>query len=289
MKQLEGVDVEFHASSSQSEIELVSSIVQPTNNSSMIQIYNEQASLSDYTFPRLPFPERQISFSWPSSHQPKIEITEAPSHADYGRKDKVPFLFEIVQKEYNDRVRVNYLFIPWIAGMLLRMGLPSHIAPNKVHPVLWCIFMTPITLSELKIYGQWFTKGKRSLARIANPSTHLSVIGNFVVARLATRVEWREAAMLFFTVGLVHYAVLPSPASTAWEAISGSFDTGCKMLLFLSLFLYLALIMRVNSFRDNMGKFSVIWWACAYPMTTTSVAAVKYAEKVKHPIARSLA
>ncbi|GLJ08011.1 hypothetical protein SUGI_0079460 [Cryptomeria japonica] len=185
--------------------------------------------------------------------------------------------------------------------MLLRMGLPSDIAPDKVHPIVCCIFMAPIVVMEVKIYGQWFTRGKRSLARIANPSTYLSVIGNFVVARLATRVDWNEIAMFFFIVGLVHYAIVfitlyqrfspditvsrkitplfflfiagPSSASVTWQAISGSFDT----------------IGRINFFRDTMRNFLVILWACAYPMTITSVATIKYAEEVRHPIARSLA
>ncbi|XP_057815331.1 S-type anion channel SLAH3 [Cryptomeria japonica] len=230
---------------------------------------------------------------------------------------KCVFHFETVRMEYFDRVRVNYFFVPWIAGMLLRLGLPSNIAPDNVHPVVCCIFMVPIAVLELKIYGQWFTKGKRSLARVANPSTHLSVIGNFMIARIATKVEWKEIAFFFFTVGLIHYAVVfitlyqrlstditasrkicpvfflfiaaPSSASVAWEAISGSFDTFSKMLLFLSLFLCSALIMRIDFFRDSMRRFSMISWACAYPITTTSVATLKYAESVKHPIARTLA
>ncbi|GLJ08019.1 hypothetical protein SUGI_0079630 [Cryptomeria japonica] len=201
------------------------------------------------------------------------------------------FYLETVRREYCDRVRVNYLFVPLIAGMLLRMGLPSDIAPDKVNPIMCCMFMAPIVVMEVKIYGQWFTRGKRSLARIANPSTYLSVIGNFVVARLATTVDWNEIAMFFFTVGLVHYAIVfitlyqrfspditvsrkitplfflfiagPSSASVTWQGISGSFDT----------------IVRINLFQDTMQNFSVIWWACAYPMTITSVATIKYAEE----------
>ncbi|XP_057814930.1 guard cell S-type anion channel SLAC1-like [Cryptomeria japonica] len=187
---------------------------------------------------------------------------------------KCVFHFETVRMEYFNRVRVNYFFVPWIAGMLLRLGLPSNIAPDNVHPVVCCIFMVPIAVLELKIYGQWFTKVKRSLARVANPSTHLSVIGNFMIARIATEVEWKEIAFFFFTVGIIHYAVVfitlyqrlssditasrkicpvfflfiaaPSSASVAWKAISGSFDTFSMMLLFLT-FLVLGL--------DNENRF----------------------------------
>ncbi|GLJ08012.1 hypothetical protein SUGI_0079480 [Cryptomeria japonica] len=121
---------------------------------------------------------------------------------------KCLFHFETVRMEYFDRVRVNYFFVPWIAAVLLRLGLPSSIAPDKVHPLLFCIFIVPFSILELKISGQWFTKGKLSLARVANPSTYLATIENFVIARLATKVGWRETAMFFLTVGLIHYAVV---------------------------------------------------------------------------------
>ncbi|GLJ08018.1 hypothetical protein SUGI_0079610 [Cryptomeria japonica] len=145
------------------------------------------------------------------------------------------------------------------------LGLPSDVAPVKAQPILWCIFMAPIIVLELKIYGQWVTKGKRSLTRTANPSTYLSVIGNFVVAQLATRVDWKKVAMFFFTMGLVHYAVVfvtlyerlssdvivsrklspvfflfiaaPSSTSLTWQGISGSFYMVYRMFPFLSLFL----------------------------------------------------
>ncbi|GLJ08006.1 hypothetical protein SUGI_0079410 [Cryptomeria japonica] len=68
--------------------------------------------------------------------------------------------FETVRMEYFDRVRVNYFFVPWIAGMLLRLGLPSSIAPENVHPAVCCIFMIPIAVLELKIYGQFVHQGK---------------------------------------------------------------------------------------------------------------------------------
>ncbi|GLJ08009.1 hypothetical protein SUGI_0079440 [Cryptomeria japonica] len=89
--------------------------------------------------------------------------------------------------------------------------------------------------------------------------------------------------------GFFLFIAAPSSASVAWEAVSGSFDSFSRMLLFLSLFLYLALVVRVDFFRDSIRRFSVIWWSFAYPMTTTSVATLKYAEEVKHPIARTLA
>lgn len=95
---------------------------------------------------------------------------------------KYVFHFETVCMEYLDRVWVNYFFVPWIAAVLLRLGLPSSITPDKVHPLAFCLFVFPFSVLDLKIYCQWFVKGKRCLSRVTNPSTYLSVVDipNFV-------------------------------------------------------------------------------------------------------------
>jgi hypothetical protein len=112
--------------------------------------------------------------------------------------------------------------------------------------------MGPYFFLELKIYGQWLSGGKRRLCKVANPSSHFSVVGNFVRANLASKVGWKEAAKFLWAVGFAHYLVVfvtlyqrlpiseplpkelhpvysmfiaaPSPASIAWETIYGDFD-----------------------------------------------------------------
>lgn len=123
---------------------------------------------------------------------------------------------------------------------------------------------------DVKIYGQWFTKGKRLLSAVANPTSQMSVIGNFVGSHAAMEMGWRESAICLFSLGMSHYLVLfvtlyqrlsgsngvpamlrpvfflffaaPSMASLAWESISGKFDHSSKMLFFLSLFLFMSLV-----------------------------------------------
>jgi len=135
--------------------------------------------------------------------------------------------------------------------MFLANSVPPLLAPENLHPALWCAFMGPYFFLELKIYGQWLSGGKRRLCKVANPSSHLSVVGNFVRAILASKVGWKEAAKLW-AVGFAHYLVVfvtlyqrlptseplpkelhpvysmfiaaPSPASIAWETIYGDFD-----------------------------------------------------------------
>ncbi|GLJ08005.1 hypothetical protein SUGI_0079400 [Cryptomeria japonica] len=204
---------------------------------------------------------------------------------------KCVYHFETVRMEYFDRVRVNYFFVPWIAGMMLRLGLPSNIASDNVHPMVCCIFMVPIAVLELKIYGQWFTKGKRSLARVANPSTHLSVIGNFMIARIATKVE---TVLRYHGFQKNMSSVLSVYCSSKLRKRSvGSNIRILRYVLqdavFSLTFLVFGLDNENDFFRDSIRRFSMIWWACAYPITTTSVAALRYAESVKHPIARTLA
>ncbi|KAK6935282.1 Transporter protein SLAC1/Mae1/ Ssu1/TehA [Dillenia turbinata] len=226
---------------------------------------------------------------------------------------KCVFYFEAVRREYFHPVRVNFFFAPWIVCMFLAIGAPSMVAPERLHPAIWCVFMGPIFFLELKIYGQWLSGGKRRLCKVANPSTHLSVVGNFVGSILASKVGWLEPAKFLWAIGISHYLVVfvtlyqrlptsealpkelhpvysmfiaaPSAASIAWEAIYGEFDATSRNCYFIALFLYISLVVRINFFRGF--RFSVAWWSYTFPMTTASLATIKYAEQV--PCAQSKA
>ncbi|KAJ9549855.1 hypothetical protein OSB04_022398 [Centaurea solstitialis] len=217
---------------------------------------------------------------------------------------KCIFYFEAIRREFFHPVRINFFFAPWVVCMFLAIGAPPMIAQKPLHPALWCAFMIPYFLLELKIYGQWLSGGKRRLCKVANPSSHLSVVGNFVGAILAAKVGWNEAGKFLWAVGFAHYLVLfvtlyqrlptsvalpkelhpvysmfiaaPSAASVAWEAIYGEFDGSARTCYFIALFLYISLVARLNFFLGF--RFSVAWWSYTFPMTTISIAAIKYAE-----------
>ncbi|XP_054825397.1 guard cell S-type anion channel SLAC1 [Prosopis cineraria] len=228
---------------------------------------------------------------------------------------KCVFYFEAVKREYFHPVRVNFFFAPWVVCMFLAIGAPPKIAPGTLHPAIWCVFMAPYFFLELKIYGQWLSGGKRRLCKVANPSSHLSVVGNFVGAILASKVGWKEAAKFLWAVGFAHYLVVfvtlyqrlptsealpkelhpvysmfiaaPSAASLAWENIYGEFDGLSRTCYFIALFLYGSLVVRINFFTGF--RFSVAWWSYTFPMTTASVATIKYAEQVPSVISKGLA
>ncbi|XP_059443847.1 guard cell S-type anion channel SLAC1 [Corylus avellana] len=228
---------------------------------------------------------------------------------------KCIFYFEAVRREYFHPVRVNFFFAPWVVCMFLALGLPPMLAPKTLHPAIWCIFMAPYFVLELKIYGQWLSGGKRRLCKVANPSSHLSVVGNFVGAILASKVGWNEAAKFLWAVGFAHYLVLfvtlyqrlptsealpkelhpvysmfiaaPSAASLAWQTIYQEFDGLSRTCYFIALFLYVSLVVRINFFTGF--KFSVAWWSYTFPMTTASVATIKYAEEVPSVLSKGLA
>ncbi|KAJ9539619.1 hypothetical protein OSB04_026125 [Centaurea solstitialis] len=120
---------------------------------------------------------------------------------------KVIFYFEAVRREYYHPIRVNFFFAPWIALLFLAIGVPDSVATELPHS-LWYVLMTPIFCLELKIYGQWMSGGQRRLSKVANPSNHLSVVGNFVGALLGASMGLKEGPIFFFAVGLAHYTVL---------------------------------------------------------------------------------
>jgi tellurite resistance protein TehA-like permease len=182
---------------------------------------------------------------------------------------KVVFYFEAVRREYYHPIRVNFFFAPWIACLFLAIGVPDAVASSLPH-WLWYVLMAPIVCLELKIYGQWISGGQRRLSRVANPSNHLSIVGNFVGALLGGIMGLKEGPMFFFAVGLAHYMVLfvtlyqrlptsetlprdlhpvfflfvaaPSVACLAWARITGEFGYGSRVAYFIAMFLYASLV-----------------------------------------------
>ncbi|KAL3834294.1 hypothetical protein ACJIZ3_009030 [Penstemon smallii] len=226
---------------------------------------------------------------------------------------KMIFYFEAVRREYYHPIRVNFFFAPWTTLLFLALGVPSSISPT-LHASLWYVLMTPILLMELKIYGQWMSGSTRRLSKVANPTNHLSVIGNFVGALLGASMGLKEGATFFFAVGLAHYIVLfvtlyqrlptnetlpkdlhpvfflffaaPSVASMAWERIQESFDYGSRIAYFIALFLYFSLAVRVNFFRGI--RFSLAWWAYTFPMTGAAIATIRYSITVPNVLTKIL-
>ncbi|XP_059667151.1 S-type anion channel SLAH2-like [Cornus florida] len=226
---------------------------------------------------------------------------------------KVIFYFEAVRREYYHPVRVNFFFAPWIAFLFLALGVPPSVTQN-LHAALWYILMIPIFCLELKIYGQWMSGGQRRLSKVANPSNHLAIVGNFVGALLGASMGLKEGPLFFFAVGLAHYTVLfvtlyqrlptnetlpkelhpvfflfvaaPSVASMAWANIQGSFDYGSRIAYFIALFLYFSLAVRVNFFRGF--RFSLAWWAYTFPMTGAAIATIKYSNEVTNIVTKCL-
>ncbi|KAJ4982479.1 hypothetical protein NE237_033316 [Protea cynaroides] len=226
------------------------------------------------------------------------------------------YYFKMVKAEFLHHVGVNYLFAPWISWLLLLQSAPFINPRTNCYLVLWWVFVLPVILLEVKIYGQWFTKGKRFLSSVANPTSLLSVMGNLAGAQAAAQMGWTESAVCMFSLGMAHYLVLfvtlyqrlsgtdtlpallrpvfflffaaPSMASLAWDSISGTFDTFSKMLFFLSLFLFTSLVSRPTLFKKAMKRFNVAWWAYSFPVTMLALAATKYAQEVKGGIAQGL-
>ncbi|URD83270.1 hypothetical protein MUK42_05316 [Musa troglodytarum] len=206
--------------------------------------------------PRLPLHQHRLVA--PPARHPRLRLRHLHPRAS--------FYFEAIRREYFHPVRVNFFFAPWIACMFLAIGTPPRWVPKHLHPAVWCAFIAPVFVLELKIYGQWLSGGKRRLCKVANPSSHLSVVGNFVGAILAAKVGWGEAGKFLWAVGLAHYVCVfvtlyqrlptnealpkelhpvysmfiatPSAASIAWTAVYGEFDAVSTTFYFIALFLY---------------------------------------------------
>uniref|UniRef100_A0A8I6W593 S-type anion channel SLAH2 n=2 Tax=Hordeum vulgare subsp. vulgare TaxID=112509 RepID=A0A8I6W593_HORVV len=226
---------------------------------------------------------------------------------------KIIFFFEAVRREYYHPIRVNFFFAPWIACLFLAMGVPPSVT-TQLPAWLWYALMSPVLCLELKIYGQWMSGGQRRLSKVANPSNHLSVVGNFVGALMGASMGLKEGPIFFFGVGMAHYTVLfvtlyqrlptnatlpkdlhpvfflfvaaPSVASMAWAKIVDEFGVGAKLAYFIAMFLYASLAVRINFFRGF--RFSLSWWAYTFPMTGASIASIRYATVVDNAFTKAL-
>ncbi|KAI3823858.1 hypothetical protein L1987_05303 [Smallanthus sonchifolius] len=227
------------------------------------------------------------------------------------------FHFNMVKAEYHHHIGVNYLFAPWVSWLLLLQSAPTFIFRNKYsYEYVWLPLIIPVIALDVKIYGQWFTTEKRFLSMVANPTSQLSVIGNLVGAHAAIKMGWRESGICLFTLGMTHYLVVfitlyqrlsgnnhipsrlrpvffqfvatPSMAALAWKSINGNFDVLCKMLFFLSLFLFTSLASRPVMFKKSVKSFSVAWWAFSYPLSFLALASVAYSQQAKGVTATAL-
>jgi Voltage-dependent anion channel len=84
--------------------------------------------------------------------------------------------FRNVRAELAHHVGMNYLFAPWISFLLLLQSTPFR-PSSQIYRILWCAFSVPIIALDVKIYGHWFTQGKRFLSMAANPTSQITVIG----------------------------------------------------------------------------------------------------------------
>ncbi|KAJ1253832.1 hypothetical protein BS78_K174100 [Paspalum vaginatum] len=228
---------------------------------------------------------------------------------------KVALYFEAVRHEYYHPIRVNFFFAPWITCLYLVIGVPYSMAKISELPHwLWYLLMAPLLCLGLKIYGQWMSGGQRGLSKVANPSNHLSVLGNFVGAQLGATMGLREGPVFFFAVGLAHYVVLfvtlyqrlptnetlpkelhpvfflfvaaPSVSSVAWAKIMGEFAHVSRVAFFVAMFLYASLAVRVNFFRGF--RFSLAWWAYMSPTAGAAAAAISYSSEVDNAFTKAL-
>ncbi|KAL6622939.1 hypothetical protein ACP70R_032818 [Stipagrostis hirtigluma subsp. patula] len=226
---------------------------------------------------------------------------------------KAALYFEAVRREYYHPVRVNFFFAPWITCLMLATGAPRAVAA-ELPRWLWYALMAPLLCLALKIYGQWMSGGQRRLSKVANPSNHLSVLGNFVGAQLGASMGLREGPVFFFAVGVAHYAVLfvtlyqrlptnetlprdlhpvfflfvaaPTVSCVALATIAGEFGLASRLAYFVGMFLYASLAVRVNFFRGF--RFSLAWWAYTSPMAGAAVATIRYAAEVDNAFTRAM-
>nr|KYP58258.1 hypothetical protein KK1_004556 [Cajanus cajan] len=219
----------------------------------------------------------------------------------------------MVKEEFSHHIGVNCVYAPWISWLLMLQSAPMIVRSASYYQVLCLALSFVVLVLDVKLYGQWFTTKKRFLSIVANPVSQVSVIGNLVSAQVVAEIGWKESAVLMFSIGLVYYLIIfvtlyqrltssnqfptvlrptyflcfaaPSVTSLAWKSITGAFVTPSKMLLFLSLFLFMSQACRPTLFKKSMKRLNVTWWVYSFPLTFLGLACAEYAQEVKSSMA----
>ncbi|KAL4332680.1 hypothetical protein GQ457_07G026790 [Hibiscus cannabinus] len=177
--------------------------------------------------------------------------------------------FRMVKEEFLHHVGVNYLFAPSVSWLLLLQSAPFFCFNNPYsYAVLWWVFVVPVVVLDVKIYGQWFTKGKKFLSAVANPTSHLSVIGNLVAAQAAANMGWKESAICFFSLGIVHYLVL---FVTLYQRLSGTDQLPTRLRP--AFFLYFAAPSMASLAWQSRYRFKDAILSLALPLRFTGLQA----------------
>eukprot|EP00899_Mesostigma_viride_P004853 jgi/Mesvir1/14369/Mv09770-RA.2 len=143
----------------------------------------------------------------------------------------------------------------------------------------------------------------------------MSVVGNFVAASALAHVGWSEAATFFLATGFAFQMVVfvslfqhpyidrlvpsklypvfflliapPTSAANALALVNGAYTQGPRMLLFLGIFIYMMLALRIRVWI-SIG-FSLSWWAYTFPMASAGLAVGAYATEIDHGPTRGIA
>ncbi|KAI4972454.1 hypothetical protein ZWY2020_003379 [Hordeum vulgare] len=103
-----------------------------------------------------------------------------------------------VRAEFQHHVGMNYLFAPWISWLVLLQATPFLRPDAPSYHMLWWAISLPILVLDVKVYGQWFTRGRKFLSMVANPASHMTMIANLMTARVAAKMGWHEGAVAMF-------------------------------------------------------------------------------------------
>ncbi|KAF2298945.1 hypothetical protein GH714_029269 [Hevea brasiliensis] len=162
---------------------------------------------------------------------------------------KCMFYFEAVRREYFHPVRVNFFFAPWVVCMFLAISAPPMLAPENLHPALWCTFMDHISSSSSRFMANGFPVERDVFARDCPQAKHCL-----------------KSCILCILCSLQPHQQQVLPGNLFMD--SGKTYT---------------------SLDSSLTWFSVAWWSYTFPMTTVSVATIKYAEQVPAVLSKVLA
>lgn len=206
-----------------------------------------------------------------------------------------------VRAEWNHPVRIA--FFPAISISLLLLSAALLEPMSQLAHGVWLVGTMLQGVLALSVISAWI--GHRAfLPAQLTPAWFIPAVGNVVVPLAGAKLGYTEISWLFFSGGLIFWAVLltlvinrlmfhdplpgkmvptlmilvapPAVAFTAWLRLSGEVGPFGHFLLSVAYVFALIVGTQVAKFRSM--PFALSWWALSFPLAALTIASFGYAE-----------
>ncbi|PLX27726.1 C4-dicarboxylate ABC transporter [Candidatus Parcubacteria bacterium] len=206
---------------------------------------------------------------------------------------------EEFKKEFLHPIKIN--FFPILAKIFLLLSVIYLAINMDISRYFWYIGAGLQLFFSFLILSIWI-RGKNMDWKFLNPAWFIPIVGNVIVPIAGVAHGYTEISYFFFSIGLVMWLALfvvvfnriifhhpipdkllptffilfapPAIAFIAYIKLSSSFDVFARVLYYISMFLFVLIILQFKMFLKI--KFYLSWWAYSFPLAAVTIASLLF-------------